>query len=116
MAAPDDNDRIAAELAAAETARAQRNEGKARVCARRAAGIIARVYFTRRNTSLVSGNAYELLGMLENDAELPETLRISAQRLRTRVNEMHELPEQFDLIEEARGLIDALENILNANH
>ena len=104
--------KITVELETAETARAQGNEGMARVCARRAAGIMAREYFSHRETPIVSANAYELLGILENLAEVPENVRVSAQRLRIRVNEQFELSEPVDLIAEARNLIDALENII----
>lgn len=54
-------EQIEQEFALAEQARARGNEGQARVCARRAAGIAIREYLTRRGIRPPSASAYDLL-------------------------------------------------------
>ena len=91
------------ELVNAEAAREAGNEGRARVCARRAAGIAAREYLARRGER-PNGSAYDLLLRLGQLAELEASTRRSAELLTLRVSESFELPEGVDLIAEARGL------------
>ena len=93
---------IQAEFERAEQARARGNEGQARVCARRAAGIAAREYLTRRGESLRTPSAYDLLNMLKDDPHLPPDLKQIAEHLTLRVNEEFKLPVDVDLIVEAR--------------
>ena len=62
---------IEAEFEKAEQARARGNEGQARVCARRAAGIAIREYLTRRGICPPSASAYDLLNLLKDDSVFP---------------------------------------------
>jgi hypothetical protein len=95
---------IQAEFERAEKARARGNEGQARVCARRAAGIAAREYFTRRGEIIRTPSAYDLLNMLAEDQSLSGELRQSARYLTLRVNDEFKLPVNVDLIAEAGKL------------
>ena len=95
---------IQAEFERAEKARARGNEGQARVCARRAAGIAAREYFTRRGEIIRTPSAYDLLNRLAEEQSLSAELRQSARYLTLRVNEEFKLPVNVDLIAEARKL------------
>ncbi|HEX9839402.1 MAG TPA: hypothetical protein VGA72_08655 [Anaerolineales bacterium] len=95
---------IKAEFERAERARARGNEGQARVCARRAAGIAAREYFTRRGEIIRTPSAYDLLNMLAEEQSLSAELRQSARYLTRRVNEEFKLPVNVDLIAEAGKL------------
>jgi len=97
------------ELEHAEQARARGNEGRARVCARRAAGIAVRQYLTRRGRVLRTPSAYDLLNLLVEDETLGDDLRQAARHLTVRVNEDFKLPVDVDLIAEARKLCDGLE-------
>ena len=97
-----------AELEKAGQARAHGNEGQARVCARRAAGIAAREYFIRRGQPIRTSSAYDLLNFLVEDPVLPDELRRSARYLTLRVNEEFKLPVDVDLISEARKLCTGL--------
>lgn len=97
-----------AELEKAEQARARGNEGQARVCARRAAGIAAQQYFSRKGLTLRTPSAYDLLKLLEEDESLANDLHQSAQYLTLRVNEEFKLPVDVDLISEARKLCKGL--------
>jgi HEPN domain-containing protein len=93
---------IQAELERASNARQRGNEGQARVCARRAAGIAIREYYSRRGQILRSPSAYDLLKIfLEDDQGTPE-LKQSAVYLTMRVNNEFNLPAHVDLLVEAR--------------
>ena len=88
----------------AEQARVRGNEGQARVCARRAAGIAAREYFARRGQTIRTPSAYDLLNLLAEDALLSADLQQAAAYLTLRVTEEFKLPVDVDLIVEARLL------------
>ena len=96
------------EIARAESARAKKNEGQARVCARRAAGIILREYFARSGVPVHSPSAYDLLNLLAEQPLLPLDVQRAASLLTQRVDEKFTLPTEADLIAEARTLCEAL--------
>ena len=88
----------------AEKARARNNEGQARVCARRAAGIAIREYLLRKEIRPLSTSAYDLLNLLKDDPLLAPDLKLIADHLTLRVTEDFKLPVDVDLIAEARTL------------
>ena len=93
---------IEAEFEKAEQARARGNEGQARVCARRAAGIAIREYLTRRGIRPPSVSAYDLLNLLKDDPSLSPDLKLIADHLTLRVTEEFKLPVDVDLVDEAK--------------
>jgi len=103
--------RFQTEIELAKNARAAGNEGRARVCARRAAGIVVGEYLERRKINFPNPSAYDRLKFL---ASLPETspaVREASTRLLLRVSEDFALPEEVDLITEALWLAkELLEN------
>ncbi len=99
---------IRAELDKAQQARARGNEGQARVCARRAAGIAAREYFARRGDRPRTSSAYDLLILVAEDPALSPDLRRSATYLTLRVDEQFKLPEGVDLLAEAGNFCSSL--------
>ena len=99
---------VNAEFEKAEQARANGNEGKARVCARRAAGIAIREYLTRQGIRPPSVSAYDLLNLLKEDPRLPSDLKLIADHLTLRVTEEFKLPVNADLIAEARTFCESL--------
>ena len=101
---------IQIEFERASQARAKGNEGQARVCARRAAGIAIREYLTRQGTHIPSTSAYDLLNQLKEDPLLPPNLKLVADHLTMRVTEEFKLPVEADLVAEARILCDWLLN------
>ena len=101
---------IDAEFGRAEQARARGNEGQARVCARRAAGIAIREYLTRQGISPPSVSAYDLLNFLKEDPRLSSDLKRIADHLTLRVTEEFKLPVQADLIAEAKLFCETLLN------
>lgn len=101
---------IQIEFDRAEQARAKGNEGQARVCARRAAGIAIREYFNHSETHAPAASAYDLLNLLKEDPQLPADLKQTAEHLTMRVTEEFKLPINADLIAEARKLCEWLIN------
>ena len=99
---------IEAELERAEQARGRGNEGQARVCARRAAGIAIREYLTRRGIRPPSGSAYDLLNLLKDDPRLAPDLKRIVDHLTLRVTEEFKLPVEADLVAEARTFCQEL--------
>lgn len=89
-------------------ARARGNEGQARVCARRAAGIAIREYLTRQAIRPPSTSAYDLLNLIKDDARLSPDLKRIADHLTLRVTEEFKLPVNADLIAEARMFCEEL--------
>jgi len=96
------------ELQIAVEARMRGNEGQARVCARRAAGVIIREYFSRRGLSNRTSSAFEMLQALLDIPDIPDEARRAAGYLTLRVNEEFKLPVAADLIEEAQTLCKSL--------
>jgi len=96
------------EFQLADQARAKGNEGQARVCARRAAGIAVREYLTRNGKSTGNASGYDLLNILKDDPLLSPDLKLIADHLTLRVTEEFKLPVKADLVAEARKLCDEL--------
>jgi hypothetical protein len=99
---------IEAEFETAQAARARGNEGQARVCARRAAGIAIREFMTRRGTRPPSTSAYDLLNLVKNDPALSPHLKSIAEHLTMRVTEEFKLPVDADLVAEAKEFCDEI--------
>jgi hypothetical protein len=97
-------EQLNAEFERARQARIKKNEGQARVCARRAAGIGIREYLDRKGMKPPSMSAYDLLNLLKEDALLPADLKLIVDHLTVRVTEEFTLPVQADLVAEARIL------------
>jgi hypothetical protein len=97
-----------AELVGAANARAAGNEGRARVCARRAAGVIAAEYLHGRDLAAHSPSAYDRLRALRALPDLDERALPLVRRLLEPVDFDHRLPEGVDLIADARRLAEIL--------
>lgn len=93
-------DQIESELQQAREAQLTGNPGLARVCARRAAGIAIRKWLGQ------AGDAMKQLGRLQADQRMPENVREAARRLSTKVQLDHTLPFESDPIEDARVIIE----------
>ena len=105
---PDLRLQIEAELSAARAARQTGNEGRARVCARRAAGLAAREFLTR--CGVRPRSTYAALQELAVLPGLAPGLLAAADRLTLRVSQAFSLPADVDLIAEASRLIEGLEH------
>ncbi len=96
------------EIMAANTARMQGNEGKARVCARRAAGIATGEFFRHQGMQYSTISAYERLKILAQMTDLPPEIQVTAGHFLVRLTPEHSLPISADLIEDAILLRDIL--------
>jgi HEPN domain-containing protein len=101
-------EKLQKEFERAESARARGNEGQARVCARRAAGIAIREYYARRGQHFRTPSAYDLLNRLKAEPKLSPELKQASEYLTLRVNKEFKLPVDVDLLVEARKLCDGL--------
>ncbi len=107
----DTSRQIQQELEHAEQARQRGNEGQARVCARRAAGMAARDYLNRHGQAVRTPSAYDLLRLLVDDPGIPPDIHQAAAYLTLRVDEEFKLPAGVDLILEARNLCEKLKTM-----
>lgn len=97
-----------AELAQAQAARQLGNEGMARVCARRAAGLVSREYLQRQGVPLSGSSAYDHIRSLSILPGLtPEVQEVTGHFL-LRITPEHNLPVDADLIAEVVWLKDKL--------
>jgi len=97
---------IQAELEKAEAARRSGNEGQARVCARRAAGLAIKSLFLFLGEEIGDPSAYAMLKRIETHQNVPVEARSMAESLLVRVNPDYTLPAEIDLIANARQLIE----------
>lgn len=104
------SDQVEEELRQAEIARRDGNEGRARVCARRAAGIIVAEYLERINRPATGPSAYDRLRFFCSQEDLPSHARQVASHFLERVTTEWTLPIDADLLAEARWLADELLN------
>lgn len=100
--------RFQAELQKAEDARLAGNEGMARVCARRAAGLAAGEYLSRQGMLPHDPSAYARLKYLRSLPDIPQEVRAVTDHFLLRITPDHSLPVEADLIAEARWLVKEL--------
>jgi quercetin dioxygenase-like cupin family protein len=96
--------RMMDELRQAEIARRAGNEGRARVCARRAAGIAAGEYLNLLGIQTPGQSAYDHLLHLYEIDNISPLIRSLTGHFFERVSEDFSLPVEIDLIADARQL------------
>jgi hypothetical protein len=96
--------RLRAELSQAEEARASGKEGMARVCARRAAGVVIAEYLKRQELPQPGESAYDLLKFLSQMPQASSQVKAVAGHFLARANPDRSLSVEADLIAEARWL------------
>ncbi|MDR4494196.1 MAG: hypothetical protein R3B74_07200 [Nitrospirales bacterium] len=101
-------DLIKRELAAAETAWKTGNDGKARVCARRAVAIADEVWLENRSDQTFRGDAMAHLRRIQQDLSLPVSVCEAAERLSTAVTQKDSAPFSTDPIGDAGIIIGHL--------
>lgn len=82
------------------------NDGKARVCARRAAGVVLRPYYAGTGATGGGPDAMNLLLRASDDRSLPDRVRVAALRLTTKVAERDSRPFSEDPAGDARIIVD----------
>jgi len=105
---PSWQERFSQELRQAEVAREAGNEGMARVCARRAAGIAAGEYLRRQGLVTSDPSAYARLKFLIQLPHTPPAVQEVINHFLLRINPDRSLPIQADLIADARWLANEL--------
>jgi hypothetical protein len=103
------SERVQHELRQAERFRSEGRIGRARVCARRAAGWAIGPAYRRSTGETPPGNAMSLLRWYHDSTDAPDHLRRAAGRLTTRVTRDHGLPHPEDPVEDARMLVEGLQ-------
>lgn len=98
------------EMTRAHAARLAGNEGMARVCARRAAGIIVAEYLHRRGEEQFGPSALQRLRYIAAMPELAPRLKEIIDHFLLPVDVDHRLPDQIDLLSEAAWLAKTLLN------
>jgi len=96
------------ELAAAEIAWKDGNEGKARVCARRAVALATEAWLAGLPNPRWRGDAMEHLRQIQRHASLPLPVRQAAKRLSTTIPRRDAAPFTIDPLADARVIIDYL--------
>ena len=100
---------IKEEILLAKQSRQEGNEGRARVCARRAAGAAVQKYLIKKGISQKQENAIQSLLIFKQSESLPVGVQEAVNWLVERVNEDHNLPSEIDLIHEAGVVIQYIE-------
>jgi len=96
------------EIDRAFAARLLGNEGMARVCARRAAGIVVEEYLKRRGFANQTHSAYDHLSIFTNFPNIDQKHKKIVGHFLLRVDKNHKLPSDIDLINEAIWLEKSL--------
>jgi hypothetical protein len=94
--------RIEQELAAAQAAQQRSNDGRARVCARRAVAHAAEAWYP---SPLWRGDAMTCLRNIQQDTSFPLLVRQAAERLSTSVTHQYTAPFTIDPVADARLII-----------
>jgi hypothetical protein len=100
--------RFKQEIHQADIARLAGNEGKARVCARRAAGIVANQFLLRQGIESSKLSATVNLKAVLEISDLPPEMHEVITHFLIHVTPDHQLPIKADLIIEARWLAKEL--------
>ena len=96
------------EIEHAILARSNGNEGMARVCARRAAGVVIGEYLNRCGYSNLTHSAYARLSIFMNLPNANQKNKEIASHLLLKVNKDHLLPVEADLLNEVMWLKESL--------
>jgi hypothetical protein len=96
---------IEQELSAGEAAWKIGNDGKARVCARRAVAVAAETRLARHSGQAGRLDAMAHLSRIQADESLPPSVRQAAERLTTTVTRRDAAPFTSDPIGDARIII-----------
>lgn len=99
---------IEQELAAADAAQHDGNDGKARVCARRAVARATEAWLARLPLPRWHGDAMAHLRQIHQDTSFPLPIRQAAERLRTSVTRQNAAPFTTDPAADARLIITHL--------
>ena len=106
MSNPTIQSEIETELQLAIQYNALNQEGKSRVCARRAAGLAILLWFKQKSIDQDGLTIYNALSHFKEMEEIPENVKQAASLLIQKVDENYRLPENTHLIEQAKTVIE----------
>jgi len=106
---------IEQELATAEAAQHDGNDGKARVCARRAVARATEAWMAQPSSPPWRGDAMARLQEIHRDTSLPLPIRQAAERLSTPVTRQRTAPFTTDPVADARLIIAHLSKRISDN-
>jgi hypothetical protein len=106
---------IEQELAAAEAAQHDGNDGKARVCARRAVARATETWIAQCSSPPWHGDAMARLRHIQQDVSFPLPIRQAAERLSTPVTRQRTAPFTTDPVADARLIIAHLSSRTSDN-
>ena len=101
-------EQIAKELALAEASRKQENEGRARVCARRAVGIAIVWFYSSMNIEVKEIQSVDLLRRIQGDDSFPWDVQQAASRLSARITSDFQYASPTDPLADARLIIECI--------
>jgi len=101
-------------LAAAQDAAGEGNEGKTRVCSRRAAGTAIAWYLAQYPGAVRGTDALSHLKYLADDPTFPKEVREAAQKLTTRITDRFQYPFSTDPVADAALITDYFIRIMDA--
>ena len=96
---------ITRELVGAAAAWKSGNDGKARVCARRAVALADEAWLAQQTSPPWSGDAMAHLRRIQLEVSFPSSVRQAAERLTTTVTQAHTAPFTTDPIGDANTVI-----------
>jgi hypothetical protein len=106
-------EQIQKELATAREAIQSGNDGKARVCSRRAAGQAISWFMTEHPRADWGQDALSQLTHLRDDESFPREIRDAAIRLTTKISDRFTYPFTSEPVEDARCIIDHIELLMS---
>ena len=99
---------ITRELVVAAAAWKSGNDGKARVCARRAVALADEAWLAQQASPSWSGDAMAHLRRIQQEVSFPSSVRQAAERLTTTVMQKHRAPFTSDPMGDANAVIEFL--------
>ena len=105
--------KIEQEISTARQSVAAGNEGKARVCARRAAGWAIQWFVSRNARPGWRTDAMSQLGNLQSDESFSNEVHAAARRLSARISDRFEYSPSADPIEDAITIINEITEMLD---
>ncbi len=99
------HEQIEQELAKAATGLREGNDGRARVCARRAVALGAQAWVRRGGRKAGPADTMNQLREIQQEEAFPLEMREAAQRLLTKVTERDQVPMSTDPIADARLIL-----------
>lgn len=96
------------EIMQAHLSRASGNEGMARVCARRAAGVILREYMRRNGVNHTGQSVFPIVRSFQRLSSISEQQKVIVNHFLITVDKDLHLPANIDLISDAEWLAHEL--------